>query len=37
MADGMGVPEEQLLTIMYKAEAQRAAKNEVNKAIKEQE
>lgn len=37
MADGMGVPEEQLLTIMYKAEAQRAAKNEVTKAIKEQE
>lgn len=37
MADNMGVPEEQLLSIMYKAEAARAAKNEVQKAMKEQE
>ena len=36
MADNMGVPEEQLLSIMYKAEAARTAKAEVEKAIKEQ-
>ena len=37
MADNMGVPEEQLLQIMYKAEAARTAKAEVEKAIKDQE
>lgn len=36
MALNMGVPEEKLLSIMYKAEAAREAKNQVDKALKEE-
>ena len=35
MADNMGVPQEKLLDIMYKAEAAREAKNQVKKALEE--
>ena len=37
MADNMGVPEEQVLSIMYKAEAARKAKAEVEQAMKDHE
>lgn len=36
MADNMGVPQEQLLSVLYKAEAARTAKAEVQKALKEE-
>ena len=35
MANNMGVPEEKLLDVLYRAEAARDAKNQVNKALKE--
>ena len=37
MADNMGVPQEQLLSVLYKAEAARTAKAEVQKALKEEQ
>jgi len=35
MADNMGIPAEQMLTIMYKAETARKAKAAVEQALKE--
>jgi len=35
MANNMGVPEDKLLEVLYRAEAARKAKSEVNKAFAE--
>ena len=35
MADNMGIPKEQLLQTLYKAEVQRKAQEQVNKALRE--
>ena len=37
MANNMGVPEEKLLDVLYKAEAARKAEEQVKKALREQE